>query len=158
MWVDLIEQMKLCLVEPMWLDQNDFPRLNGPKSAYKGGIRLWTLKPWNSTDPLRRLSIVQRTQWISGSISRKFVLFQQRGQMIHWPCYRMYKFCTQLQQLTICINRSKGSYKLFMWTYFLGKPVFCVVWHPSLVWLWKIGSSPRFLLWRHGVVGAGKKT
>ena len=26
MWVDLIEQMKLCLVEPMRLDQNDFSR------------------------------------------------------------------------------------------------------------------------------------
>ena len=25
MWVDLTEQMELCLVEPMWLDQNDFP-------------------------------------------------------------------------------------------------------------------------------------
>ena len=27
MWVDLIEQMKLCLVEPMGLDQNEFSRV-----------------------------------------------------------------------------------------------------------------------------------
>ena len=35
MWVDLIEQMKLCLVEPMWLDQNDFSHFELIEMAFR---------------------------------------------------------------------------------------------------------------------------
>ena len=39
MWVHLIEQMKLCLVEPIWLDQNDFsrPKPNSQLFLYLAG-------------------------------------------------------------------------------------------------------------------------